>query len=70
VCGHQGGRCPPAEPGLLLALWLHATLQGVGAANALKRLCRGHLAYQWPCGGVGMNHRTLAHFRVSRGELL
>lgn len=61
---------PPADPRLLMALWLFATIEGVGSARALARLCREHLAFQWLCGGVGVNHKTLADFRVGHGALL
>lgn len=60
----QAGR-PATDPQLLLALWLYATIDGVGSARALARLCDEHLAYQWLCGGVPMNHTTLAEFRTA-----
>ena len=58
------------DPRILLALWLYATIKGVGSARELARLCQRHLAYQWICGDVSMNHHTLADFRVSQGELV
>lgn len=61
---------PPADPRILLALWLFATTEGVGSARALARLCEQHAAYQWLCGGVSMNHKTLADFRVAHGAVL
>ena len=61
---------PPADPRILLALWLYATADGVGSARELARLCDEHIAYQWLCGGVGMNAKTLADFRVGHGEVL
>src|SRR5687768_4688654 len=39
------------DPRVLLALWLFATIDGVGSARTLDGLCRLHLAYQWLCGG-------------------
>ena len=68
VEGHAGR--PAADPRVLLALWLQATLDGVGSARALDRLCTEHVAYMWLCGGVSMNYHTLADFRVSHGEFL
>src|SRR5271166_5941183 len=50
---------PPADPRILLALWLYATVQGIGSARELARLCEEHIAFQWLCGGVGMNAKTL-----------
>jgi transposase len=58
------------DPRILLALWLYATIKGVGSARELARLCERHLAYQWICGDVSMNYHTLADFRVSQGELV
>lgn len=58
------------DPRILLALWLYATIKGVGSARELARLCQRHLAYQWICGDVSMNYHTLADFRVCQGELV
>jgi transposase len=68
VEGHAGR--PPIDPAILVALWLYATLEGVGSARALARLCEEHDAYRWLCGGVGVNHHTLADFRVADAALL
>jgi transposase len=68
VEGHPGH--PPADPRVLVALWLEATLDGVGSARELDRLCQEHVAYQWLRGGVGTNHKSLADFRVAHGDLL
>ncbi len=65
----EAGR-PATDPKLLLALWLYATLEAVGSARALDRLCTTHLAYQWLCGGVPMNYHTLADFRTAQGAFL
>jgi|HubBroStandDraft_6_1064221.scaffolds.fasta_scaffold200377_1 transposase len=59
---------PPPDPRLLVALWLYATIDGVGSARELARLCDTHIAYQWLCGGVSTNHHTLSDFRVLHGE--
>src|SRR5918993_1870811 len=61
---------PPADPRILLALWLYATVEGVGSARELDRLCREHIGFEWLCGGVGVNHTTLAEFRVAHGAVL
>ena len=60
----------PADPRILMALWLYATLRGVGSARELNRLCQSHAAYEWICGGVSMNYHTLADFRTQHVELL
>ena len=48
---------PPADPRVLMALWLCATVDGVGSARALARLCNEQLACQWLSGGVSVNHK-------------
>jgi transposase len=63
------GQAPP-EPELMMALWLWATVDGVGSARQLARLCEQHLAYRWLCGGMSMNYHTLSDFRVAHVELL
>jgi transposase len=61
---------PTPDPCVLLALWLYATLEGVGSARALERLCRAHAAYRWLCGGVPVNYHGLSDFRSADGDLL
>jgi transposase len=56
------------DPRLLVALWVYATIEGVGSARELARLCEKHLAYQWLCGGVSLNYHLLADFRSQGGE--
>jgi hypothetical protein len=57
-------------PQILLALWLYATLQGVGSARQLSRLMLEHDAYRWISGGVQVNHHSLSDFRVAHGAAL
>jgi transposase len=66
----EGPGRPAIDPPLLLALWLYATLEGIGSARLLARLCRSDVAYRWLCGGVSVNYHALADFRVDHGELL
>jgi transposase len=58
------------DPRVMMALWLYATLEGVGSARALARLTQQHDAYRWICGGVPVNHHTLSDFRVLHPALL
>jgi transposase len=58
------------DPRILLALWLYATLDGVGSARALAKLCEDSHPYRWICGGVSVNYHTLADFRVENGDVL
>jgi transposase len=67
----DGGAGRPAiDPAILTALWLYATLEGVGSARALDRLCEQHDAYRWLAGGVSVNYHTLAAFRVAHADVL
>jgi transposase len=61
---------PPAAPQLMMALWLWATIDGIGSARRLDQLCRDHLAYRWLCGGVSMNYRSLSEFRIAHVAVL
>lgn len=53
------------DPAILTALWLYATLQGVGSARELDQLCAEHVVYRWILGGVSVNYHTLADFRTA-----
>lgn len=61
---------PATDPGIYLALWLYAIVEGVGSARALERLTQQHDAYRWICGGVSVNHHSLSDFRVQQMEFL
>ncbi len=51
------------DPRVLLAVWLLATVEGIGSARRLDRLCAEHDAYRWLCGGVPINYHMLSDFR-------
>ena len=68
VEGHVGRNA--TDPRILYALWLFATLKGVGSARELNRLCERHLSYQWICGEVSVNYHMLADFRVQHKAVL
>jgi transposase len=61
---------PAIDPLICIALWLYATLEGVGSARALAWLCSSHNAFRWLAGGVSVNHHTLSDFRVAHLEFL
>lgn len=61
---------PPPDPAVLLALWLYATIEGVGSARQLDRLAQRDLAYRWIAGGVPLNYHGLSDFRVAHVEVL
>lgn len=58
------------DPKILMALWLYATVDGVGSAREIERLTQAHDGYRWICGGVNVNHHTLSDFRCTRLDLL
>jgi transposase len=66
VEGHVGRDA--TDPRLLVALWVFATLKGIGSARELARLCQESLPYEWLCGGVSVNYHLLSDFRSSGGE--
>ena len=61
---------PPADPTVQLALWLLATIEGVGSARALDTLTERDLACRWLSCGVPINDHGLADFRVDHAEVL
>lgn len=65
----EAGR-PAIDPAILVALWLYATLEDIGSARQLARLCQRDVCYRWILGGVTVSHKTLSDFRVEVGEVL
>ena len=51
-------------------MWLYATLDGVGSAREIDRLCGQHDAYRWICGGVSVNYHSISDFRKDHVALL
>jgi transposase len=67
----EGGPGRPAiDPRILTAVWLYATLEGIGSARALAWLCDNHNAFRWLAGGVSINYHTLSDFRVTEVDFL
>jgi len=69
VTDNTAGRSAIA-PEILVALWLQATLDGVGSARELGRRCKTDIPYLWILGTVSVNYHTLSDFRVAHGEFL
>lgn len=65
-----GAGRPAADPAVLLALWLYATVEGVGSGRALERLVERDIAYRWLAGGVAVNYHGLCDFRVEHVGML
>jgi transposase len=51
------GGAPAIDPAILVALWQRATIDGVGSAREVDRLCERDDTYRWMCGGVGANFK-------------
>jgi transposase len=66
VEGHVGRDA--TDPRLLIALWVYATIDGVGSARRIAKLCEKHLDYLWLCGGVSVNYHLLADYRSQGGD--
>lgn len=58
------------DPKILLALWLQATLDGIGSARELARVAKSDLRYQWIRGGVDVEYHRLSDFRSSAADKL
>lgn len=67
--GSNAGRSA-IDPHILFALWLYATLEGVGSGREVARLTREHDAYRWICGGVSVNYHSLNDFRSGNEALM
>lgn len=66
----EGPGRPATDPQILLALWIMATVEDIGSARQLDRLCLEHDAYRWLCGGVPVNYHLLSDFRVAKQAAL
>jgi transposase len=67
--GTRPGRAA-TDPQLLIALWLYATIEGIGCGRELARLCIESDPYKWLRGAVSLNYHTLNDFRVDHEEAL
>ena len=59
---------PAADPRVLLALWIYATVEGVGSARHLERLAEREVAFRWLAGGVALNYHGLADLRPDQSS--
>jgi transposase len=70
VKSRAGGRGTPAiDPAILVSLWLWATIDGIGSAREVDRLCECYGGYRWLCGGVDVT-TTMADFRTGNAAWL
>jgi len=67
--GSNAGRAA-IDPRILFALWLYATLDGVGSGREVARLSLEHDAYRWICGGVSVNYHAINDFRAGNEALM
>ena len=68
VEGHVGRDA--IDPRILMALWLFATVEGIGSAREIERRTIRDNPFRWICGGVSVNHTRLSEFRTGSTELL
>lgn len=61
---------PAIDPRLLLALWIYATIEGIGSGRVIATYCIDHNAFKWLCGNVSVNYHTINDFRSDNKELL
>jgi len=59
---HSPGH-PPADPRVVMALWLYACIEGVGSARQLERLSETDHGFRWLRADVPLNYQLLADFR-------
>jgi len=59
---------PASDPQVLLALWVYATVEGIGSARQLAKLTEEHDTYRWLRGGVPVDYHLLAEFRTTHQE--
>eukprot|EP01031_Cornospumella_fuschlensis_P005431 gene5431-6763_t len=60
----------PIDPRILMALWLYATIEGVGHAREIERLTTRDNNYKWICGEVSVNRTSLSAFYTASPEIL
>jgi transposase len=58
------------DPRILMALWLFATVEGIGSAREIERRTVRDNPFRWICGGVSVNHTRLSQFRTGSTEML
>lgn len=56
-------------PEILFALWLYATLEGLGNGREIARRVLTHDAYRWISGGIQVNYHSLTDFRVEHAAV-
>ncbi len=55
---------------ILFALWLCATLQGVGSGRGVTRLYQAHGGYRWIGDSTSVNHHAVNDFCAGNGTLM
>lgn len=58
------------DPRILLMLWIYATIDGIGSARKIDRLCEENIIYRWILGGVTLNYHTISSFRNRHAKAL
>ena len=66
--GDPGRPCWSAQ--LLVSVWVYSYTLGVASARAIERMMGHEPGYRWLTADHGINHHTLADFRVGHKEAL
>jgi len=61
---------PALDPQLVISLWIYAYSQKISSAREVERRCAYDPAFQWLTGMEGVNHHSLADFRVEHAPAL
>src|SRR5262249_57842064 len=65
--GERPGRAA-TDPQLLIALWLYASIEGIGCGRQLAKICIESDPYKWLCGEGFLHYQTLYNFHVRHKE--
>lgn len=60
---------PAVDPRVLVALWLFATIEGIGSARVLAAYTKDHICFKWICGNIPIERKTISDFRTNNNEL-
>jgi transposase len=61
---------PAVDPRRLTAVWILATLRGIGSSVEVARLCQSDIEFRWLSGDCGVQKSTLSSFRTGRFDHL
>lgn len=60
---------PAIDPKILIAIWIYATIEGIGNAWTIGEYCIQHAGFIWICGNVSVDRKTISNFRMNNGDV-